>query len=114
MIGENLKRIRELRDLGVNELGRLTGLSPGYISSLETGSKKNPSMDALKKIALALEVPVEELLKTDEDIKSPDDLMNPDIRAIARAGEKLSPDEASDLRKLAERLFPDAFKQKDK
>lgn len=36
---------------------------------------------------------------------------NNDIREIARAGKNMSSDEAAELRKFAERLFPNAFKK---
>ncbi|AFV02843.1 MULTISPECIES: transcriptional regulator [unclassified Dehalobacter] len=36
---------------------------------------------------------------------------NSDIREIARAGNNMTSDEAAELRKFAERLFPDAFKK---
>ncbi|MGD9678394.1 MAG: helix-turn-helix domain-containing protein [Vulcanibacillus sp.] len=47
-----------------------------------------------------------------EDTKTAKEIVNPDIRAIARAGEKMTTEDAAELKKLAERLFPDAFKDK--
>lgn len=38
------------------------------------------------------------------------EIENPDIRAIARAGKNMTPKQAAELKSLAERLFPDAFK----
>lgn len=35
---------------------------------------------------------------------------NPDIRMIARAGKKMTPEQAENLRKYAEYMFPEAFK----
>jgi len=61
MLSENLKKIREQKGLGVNELGRRTGLSSSYLSALERGVKTNPSMDFLEKIADALSVTVDRL-----------------------------------------------------
>lgn len=51
--------------------------------------------------------------KLSPDSKSQNEVKNPDIRAIARAGENMSPEEAAELRKFAERLFPNAFKKPD-
>lgn len=38
------------------------------------------------------------------------EIENPDIRAIARAGKNMTPKQAAELKSLAVRLFPDAFK----
>jgi len=58
VLSKNLKRARKNRCLGINELGRLTGLSPSYISALEREVKTNPSMETMEKIAEALNVTV--------------------------------------------------------
>lgn len=58
-------------------------------------------------------VPITDDDKEDIDPDS-DSIANPDIRMIARAGEKMSKEDAALLRKFAERLFPDAFKNKQK
>lgn len=39
--------------------------------------------------------------------------MNPDIRMIARAGKKMTPSQAENLRKYAQYMFPEAFKDDD-
>ena len=36
-------------------------------------------------------------------------IQNPDIRMIARAGKKMTPEQAKDLRKFAEYMYPEAF-----
>lgn len=38
---------------------------------------------------------------------------NPDIRMIARAGKKMTPEQAENLRKYAQYMFPEAFKDDD-
>lgn len=38
------------------------------------------------------------------------EIENPDIRMIARAGRKMAPEQAENLRKYAEFMFPEAFK----
>lgn len=65
MIGKNIKKIREIKKLGVNEAARKAGISGGYLSSLERGEKKNPSMSLLNSIAAALDVNLDELVKDD-------------------------------------------------
>ncbi|MBM7869340.1 transcriptional regulator with XRE-family HTH domain [Clostridium pascui] len=65
MFGENIKRIRELKGLGVNELSRLSGVNASYISAMERGEKENPTIVTLKKLADALEVTVDELMRSE-------------------------------------------------
>ena len=65
MIGDNIKQIRELKKLGVNELARRSNISGSYLSNIEKGIKTNPSIDALEKIAEALEVSVDEFFKSE-------------------------------------------------
>lgn len=61
MLGDKLKEIRESRNMGLNELSRLCGVSAGYISALERNEKHNPSQNTLKKIAEALDISMESL-----------------------------------------------------
>lgn len=64
MFGKNIKQIRESNNIGVNELSRLSGVNASYISALERDEKKNPSVTILEKLANALNVNVDELMKT--------------------------------------------------
>ena len=41
------------------------------------------------------------------------EISNPDIRMIARAGKKMTPEQAENLRKYAQYMFPEAFKDDD-
>lgn len=50
----NIKEIRISAGLSIVELAEKAGLSIGYISHLEIGSRKNPSYAAMNKIAKAL------------------------------------------------------------
>lgn len=61
MIGKNLARIRKVKMLGVNELSRMAGVNAGYISAIEKGTRKNPSLKILSKLASALDVTVDRL-----------------------------------------------------
>ncbi|NMB07125.1 MAG: helix-turn-helix transcriptional regulator [Tissierellia bacterium] len=74
MLGKNLKLIRESKKIGVNELARLSGVSAGYISALERDEKKNPSLTTLGKLADALEINIEDIMKSEPITK--DDLDN--------------------------------------
>lgn len=80
MFGKNIKYIRESKNIGVNELSRLSGVNASYISALERDEKKNPSVAILEKLANALEVSIDEIMKTDpvthDDLEKWDDNSN--------------------------------------
>lgn len=80
MFGKNIKYIRESKNIGVNELSRLSGVNASYISALERDEKKNPSVAILEKLANALKVSIDEIMKTDpvsyDDLEKWDDNSN--------------------------------------
>ena len=49
----------------------------------------------------------------EEPTKKEKMITNPDIRMIARAGKKMTPEQAENLRKYAQYMFPEAFKDDD-
>lgn len=61
-LGENLKKIRAKRKLSQGALARLLEVDKGYISNIENG-KKNPTLATIERLANALGVSVDELLK---------------------------------------------------
>ncbi len=61
-LGIKIKTLREKNKISKSELARLINISPAYVTMLENGLKKNPSIDILKKIATVLEVPLSELI----------------------------------------------------
>ncbi len=67
-IGSNLRVIREKKKIGVNALARISKVNSGYISAIERGEKNNPTMDIINKLASALNVNAEELLKEHKEI----------------------------------------------
>lgn len=65
MIGDNIKIIRKLKEIGLNELARAAGVNASYLSAIELKKKNNPSVITLEKIAKALNVGSEEFFKTE-------------------------------------------------
>jgi len=61
-IGRMLKTLREARGLNQVELAKKAKVTTAYVSQLEAGKKKNPSLDVLQKLARALGCDVAELL----------------------------------------------------
>lgn len=60
-IGQNLRRIREKKEITQEQLALNAGLNRAYIGYIERG-ERNPSTNTLEKIAKALRIPLKELL----------------------------------------------------
>jgi transcriptional regulator with XRE-family HTH domain len=58
-----IRQLREQRHLTQVELARKAKLTQGYVTMIETGVRKNPSLAILKRLARALGVPVTALLE---------------------------------------------------
>jgi transcriptional regulator with XRE-family HTH domain len=58
-----LTRIRTERELTQRDLAKKAKVTEAYISQLESGTRKNPSLPVLKRLARALGVPVTALLE---------------------------------------------------
>lgn len=61
-LGQNLKKIRNSKGMSQGDISRKLNMDKGYISSVENG-KKNPTLSTLGKIASALNVGIEDLIK---------------------------------------------------
>ena len=61
--GRAVRSLRTARDMTLRELAQKAKVQPGYLSEIEAGKKKNPSLDVLTRLARALGVPVTELLE---------------------------------------------------
>ncbi|MFL8937759.1 helix-turn-helix domain-containing protein [Rossellomorea oryzaecorticis] len=62
MVGDRIKELRTNLNLTINELAHLSQVSKSYISSIERGLQKNPSIKVLKKLAVTLQVPLESII----------------------------------------------------
>lgn len=60
-LGERLREIRREHSLTLKDLSQKAGLSIPYLSNVERG-EVNPSFDALKKVAVAYNMAVKDLL----------------------------------------------------
>ncbi|WP_415990875.1 helix-turn-helix domain-containing protein [Intestinibacter bartlettii] len=67
MLGKRIRQLRIENNLTMIELSKLCKVSQSYISDLENGKIKNPSIIKIEKIAAALGVPVIELLNNNYD-----------------------------------------------
>lgn len=135
-LGEIIKEYRQSHGLSQDSIADASGLSKAYISILErnrnpkTGEPPVASLKTIKAISRAIGSDFDTVFsKLNPDIKislseqlppstvpeSEDApaIENPDIRMIARAGRKMTPEQAENVRKYAEFMFPEAFKDDD-
>lgn len=61
-LGENLRRLRMEKSLSQGGLAKTLGVDRAYISNIESG-RMNPTLSTLEKIAGALDVSIEILIK---------------------------------------------------
>lgn len=62
MLGERIRQQRKELGLSLTELAKQAGISKSYLSNLERGLQKNPSIEVLKKISGYLKVDLENLI----------------------------------------------------
>ncbi len=62
-IGKNIKKLRKQKGLSQDRLSKLADISYNTVIKLESGGTTNPSIDTLQKLAKAINVSVDDLLK---------------------------------------------------
>jgi transcriptional regulator with XRE-family HTH domain len=58
-----IARLRKQQQVTLLQLAQRIGVTEAYMSMLESGARKNPSLATLKKLAKALKVSVAELVE---------------------------------------------------
>lgn len=61
-LGKNLNKIRTAKNISQGDIARALGVDRGFISNIENG-KTNPTLATISKIAKAIGVSADELLK---------------------------------------------------
>jgi len=61
-LGQNLKRIRTKKGISQGDIARALDVSRGYISNIENG-KTNPTLATISRLAKAVNVSINELIK---------------------------------------------------
>lgn len=62
-IGKNIKRLRQEKGLSQDKLSKLADLSLNTVVKIELDDSPNPTIETVQRIAKALEVSVDDLLK---------------------------------------------------
>lgn len=63
MIGKNLRRLRKKKGLSQEKLARLADISLNTLTKIESGFAKKPTIQTVVKLAKALGVSIDELVK---------------------------------------------------
>ncbi|CEG28314.1 helix-turn-helix domain-containing protein [Bacillus sp. B-jedd] len=66
MEGIRIRKLRDERGMSLNKLSGLTGISKSYLSLLERGIQKNPSIVVLEKLAEAFQVSVDVFIRREK------------------------------------------------
>jgi len=62
-LANNIKRLREAKGLSQEKLARLADVANNTLIKMESGENKNPTLETLKKVAKALDISVDDLIK---------------------------------------------------
>ena len=62
-LSKNIKRLRKAKGLSQEKLARLANVANNTLIKMESGENINPTLATLKKIAKALEVSIDDLIK---------------------------------------------------
>ena len=62
-IGKNIKKFRQEKELSQDKLSKLADLSLNTVVKIELDESPNPTIETVQRIAKALEVSVDDLLK---------------------------------------------------
>lgn len=62
-ISKNIRKLRELKGISQDRLSKMADISLNTIAKLELDNTQNPTIETLQKIASALDVKVEDLIK---------------------------------------------------
>jgi transcriptional regulator with XRE-family HTH domain len=63
IIGKNIKKLREQKGISQDRLSKLADISSNTVAKLELDDNPNPTIETLQKIAKALNVMVDDLIK---------------------------------------------------
>jgi len=62
-LAKNIKKIRKIKEISQDKLSKLAGITFHTITKIESGATLDPRVVTVKKIADALEISIDELLK---------------------------------------------------
>jgi len=63
-IGESIRKLRQQKKISQDRLSKEAYLALNTIVKIETGENSNPTLETLKKIAKALDISLDKLIKS--------------------------------------------------
>ena len=97
-LGNKLRELRKQRNMTLEQLSKLAGLSKSYLWELENRESRKPSAEKLT--ALADELGVTAACLLDEDLRAPDEQHRDEV--FFRGYKNLDPDAKEQVRKIIE------------
>ena len=92
MLGDNIKKVRKEKGLGIKDIANVVGISEAYVSQIENSKRENPSVDILKSIAESLGVELSDLLDgPDEPFISKENVNDYTVDELELEFERLKP-----------------------
>lgn len=108
-LATNLKRHRVRKQLSLQKLAVLVGVSKAHIWDLETARAKNPSLEVLQRLSTVLGVPIASLVGEDPHTSgAPDDTV-----VLFRDLQKLAPEDRETIKLMMGRLQRRAERSED-
>ncbi len=89
-VGAYIRQQRELAQLSLRELSKMSEVSNAYLSQIERGLHE-PSLRVMKAVAQALSMPLEELLARSSGQTEETPAPKVDVEAAIRAEDRLTP-----------------------
>lgn len=103
-IGERIKDLRLKSKLTQKELSKITGISEISIRKYESGDR-TPKIDAIEKLALALNVQIDYIIGRSEFEKFDSSIINNDLKSLIAIIESSNPEHSKLLRDIIDIAF---------
>ncbi len=100
-LGAVIRSHREAAGYSARQLATMAGINYAYLTRLETGDRSKPTADVLQRLAEALEIDADELLRF-IGVKT-----LPEPRAYYRRAYKLTDDEAAEAEQRMDEVIAD-------
>ncbi len=97
--GAYLRRMRQAAHMSLPELARRSGVSAAHLSRVESGWRSAPAARTVQRLAIALGIPPEEMLRKAGHIPSTASVPEGDVLAgvLLRAGKDLTPSQVEEI-----------------
>jgi transcriptional regulator with XRE-family HTH domain len=87
-VGEILRMIREARNEKLTDIAKKAGVSPPFLSLVEQG-RRQPSLEVLNELAIALKVPLESIILASQQANGTMQSSDDQTRRIVESVKKL-------------------------